>query len=53
MTRFLTVVLALVLVDCGIAAAQTRTLDVGDAKINYEVSGHGPTVVFIHGWRTT
>lgn len=50
MTRFLTVVLALVLVDCGIAAAQTRTLDVGDATINYEVSGRGPTVVFIHGW---
>lgn len=50
MTRFLTVVLALVLVDCGIAVAQARTLDVGDATINYDVSGRGPTVVFIHGW---
>jgi len=30
--------------------AQTRTLNVGDALINYEVSGRGPMVVFIHGW---
>src|SRR6266516_3840500 len=31
-------------------AAQTRSLNVGDASINYDVSGRGPTVVFIHGW---
>src|SRR5437762_14098015 len=30
--------------------AQTRTLNVGDATINYDVTGKGPTVVFIHGW---
>jgi 3-oxoadipate enol-lactonase len=31
-------------------AAQTRTLDVGDARINYTVVGRGPAVVLIHGW---
>ena len=30
--------------------AQTRTLNVGDATINYDVNGRGRTVVFIHGW---
>lgn len=30
--------------------AQVRTLDVGDARINYEVAGRGRAVVFIHGW---
>ncbi|MFL5481268.1 MAG: alpha/beta fold hydrolase [Gemmatimonadaceae bacterium] len=30
--------------------AQQRTLNVGDALINYDVSGNGPAVVFIHGW---
>jgi len=34
----------------GVGYAQTRTLNVGDATINYEVAGKGPTVVFIHGW---
>ncbi|HJQ10220.1 MAG TPA: alpha/beta hydrolase [Gemmatimonadaceae bacterium] len=35
----------------GIASAQQRTLNVGDALINYDVSGRaGPAVVFIHGW---
>jgi 3-oxoadipate enol-lactonase len=31
-------------------AAQSRTLDVGDARINYVVKGTGPAVVLIHGW---
>jgi 3-oxoadipate enol-lactonase len=30
--------------------AQARTLDVGDARINYEVAGQGRAVVFLHGW---
>ena len=34
----------------GAVDAQTRTLNVGDATINYDVAGKGPTVVFIHGW---
>lgn len=34
----------------GTVGAQTRTLNVGDAVINYDVSGRGRTVVFIHGW---
>jgi pimeloyl-[acyl-carrier protein] methyl ester esterase len=34
----------------GNVGAQTRTLNVGDATINYDVIGKGPTVVFIHGW---
>jgi len=34
----------------GVGYAQTRTLNVGDATINYDVAGKGPTVVFIHGW---
>ena len=35
----------------GVAGAQTRTLNVGGgATINYDVTGRGPTVVFIHGW---
>src|SRR5438105_7259274 len=35
----------------GVGYAQTRTLNVGGgAAINYEVTGRGPTVVFIHGW---
>src|SRR5438552_7644073 len=33
-----------------VSGAQTRTLNVGDATINYDVTGKGPTVVFIHGW---
>lgn len=31
-------------------AQQQRTINVGDALINYDVSGRGPAVVFIHGW---
>jgi 3-oxoadipate enol-lactonase len=38
------------LAAAGSLDAQTRTLNVGDATINYDVAGKGPTVVFIHGW---
>jgi pimeloyl-ACP methyl ester carboxylesterase len=38
------------LAAAGSLGAQTRTLNVGDATINYAVDGRGPTVVFIHGW---
>jgi len=30
--------------------AQTATVHVGDASINYELQGKGPVVVLIHGW---
>ncbi|MFL5488953.1 MAG: alpha/beta fold hydrolase, partial [Gemmatimonadaceae bacterium] len=30
--------------------AQQRTVNVGNAVINHEISGKGKTVVFIHGW---
>ena len=33
-----------------IAAGQTRTLNVGDAVISYDLTGRGKTIVFIHGW---
>src|SRR5437763_9470216 len=42
--------LILLVVVGGVGDAQTRTLNVGDATINYDVAGKGPTVVFIHGW---
>jgi 3-oxoadipate enol-lactonase len=34
----------------GSVTGQTRTLDVGDAVISYDLTGRGRTVVFIHGW---
>ena len=49
MRRMIVLVSALVL-SSGNAVAQTRSLNVGDAVINYEVTGRGRTVVFIHGW---
>lgn len=30
--------------------AQPRTINLGDAVINYDLQGRGRTVVFIHGW---
>ena len=49
--RRTTVLTAALLISIGARGeAQTRTLNVGDALINYEVSGRGPMVVFIHGW---
>jgi pimeloyl-ACP methyl ester carboxylesterase len=32
------------------AQAQPRMLNVGDARIRYEVTGEGRAIVFIHGW---
>ena len=36
-------------------AAQTRTgrINVGDAVINYELTGRGVAVVLVHGWANT
>src|SRR5687767_9602898 len=36
-------------------AAQTRTgrVNVGDAAINYELTGRGEAVVLVHGWANT
>ena len=49
--RRIALLLVLLVLSQGLASAQTRTLNVGaGASINYEVSGRGPTVVFIHGW---
>lgn len=46
--RLLPVIAAL---SAHVAAAQQRTINVGDVMINYDVSGRaGPAVVFIHGW---
>jgi pimeloyl-ACP methyl ester carboxylesterase len=35
---------------CAPGDRSNRTLDVGDARINYTVAGGGPAVVLIHGW---
>ena len=50
MRRMTLLVTMLLLSVGGAVVAQTRTLNVGDAMINYDVSGRGRTVVFIHGW---
>lgn len=41
---------ALVLGSAAGSSAQTGTIDVGDARLGYEVSGRGEPVVLIHGW---
>lgn len=33
--------------------ARTGLINVGDANIHFELSGSGPTVVFVHGWANT
>ncbi len=49
--RRIVLLLVLLVLSQGFAGAQTRTLNVGGgASINYQVTGRGPTVVFIHGW---
>ena len=50
MTKMTLLLVSLLLLVGGSLSAQTRTLNVGDATINYDVTGKGPTVVFIHGW---
>jgi pimeloyl-ACP methyl ester carboxylesterase len=42
--------IALLLSVVGTSVAQPRMLDVGHAVINYDLTGRGRTVVFIHGW---
>ena len=43
--------LTLLVMSVGSGDVQTRTLNVGGgASISYEVTGRGPTIVFIHGW---
>jgi 3-oxoadipate enol-lactonase len=42
--------LILVILFARTASAQQRTINVGDALINYDVSGRGPAIVLIHGW---
>jgi pimeloyl-ACP methyl ester carboxylesterase len=42
--------IALLLSVVGTSVAQTRMLNVGHAVINYDLTGRGRTVVFIHGW---
>lgn len=44
----LTVLSALCLASTG--HAQSRTVNVGDAVINYEITGQGEPLVLIHGW---
>lgn len=48
-------ILILLLATASVAGAQSRTgaVNVGDASINYELTGQGKTVVFIHGWANT
>lgn len=51
MRRVILPVTALLLSVGGSAAAQnTRSLNVGDAAISYDLAGKGRTVIFIHGW---
>jgi 3-oxoadipate enol-lactonase len=50
MRRMMLLGTALLLSAGGMAVAQTRTINVGDAAIAYDVTGRGRTVVFIHGW---
>ena len=50
MRRMIVLVTALALLGGNAVAQKTRSLNVGDAVINYELTGRGRTVVFIHGW---
>lgn len=50
MRRMIVLVTALLFFVCANLVAQTRTLNVGDAVISYDVTGRGRAVVFIHGW---
>jgi 3-oxoadipate enol-lactonase len=50
MIRRLMSALAVIAAASGGMAAQTAWVNVGDATIHYELTGQGPTVVFIHGW---
>lgn len=39
-----------VLSGTGTAQSRSGLINVGDAQINYEISGQGKTIVFINGW---
>jgi pimeloyl-ACP methyl ester carboxylesterase len=39
--------------ESGLTQTRAGTVNVGDAEINYEITGQGKTVVFIHGWANT
>src|SRR5947209_17799867 len=41
---------ALVVLASARASAQSGMADVGDAKLNYAVSGQGEPLVLVHGW---
>lgn len=49
MTREFIVAVLLTAVASGAASAQTARVNVGDAAIHYELTGHGKTIVLIHG----
>ncbi|MFL5593445.1 MAG: alpha/beta fold hydrolase [Gemmatimonadaceae bacterium] len=48
--RRTTLTALLALLPIATLTAQQRTVNVGNAVINYDISGKGKTVVFIHGW---
>jgi pimeloyl-ACP methyl ester carboxylesterase len=50
MTRAVAIMCLLASSCPALAAAQPRTLNIGDARIRYDVAGEGPVIVFIHGW---
>ena len=50
MRRVILLLTALLLSVGASGGAQTRWLNVGDAVINYDLTGRGRTIVFIHGW---
>ncbi len=50
MRRMTLLMVVVLLLPGAFVGAQSRTVNVGDAVINYDVSGRGRTVVFIHGW---
>lgn len=35
---------------CALAQAPVQLVDVGDSKLAHRVLGHGPDLVFVHGW---
>ena len=43
-------ILILGMLASGTQQGQSRSLNVGDALINYEVTGTGPPLILIHGW---
>jgi len=53
MTRMIPRLLSSALLVATVAAtgrAQSRTINIGDATINYDMTGQGKTIVLVHGW---